>query len=81
MIEPSQNTDSSIFLNALREAYPNPVWNPNSTLHITAHSRASDLRRLGWNIKAVQDKEYKNAVRPRKKRYGYLLILEAENVA
>lgn len=80
MIEPAANTDAGIFLQALKEAYPEPVWNPNSTLQITAHSRASDLRRLGWKIKAVRDKDYKNAIRPHKKRWGYVLE-ELEQVA
>lgn len=46
-VMPSEGTDSYRLLRALMMG---PVWNPNSSLNLMAHSRASDLRKLGWSV-------------------------------
>lgn len=68
---PEVGTDCRRFLDALIAAAPDPVWRPNSTLEITAHSRASDLRDLGWIVESVNRP---NPDRPRKPVWGYRLL-------
>jgi hypothetical protein len=67
---PAAGTDSHKLLTAMLSAYPHPVWNPNSRLNITAHSRASDLRDLGWSVESVRGEAVPGT---RKRAYGYRL--------
>jgi hypothetical protein len=69
---PNPNTDNDVLLLALQAAHPDPVWNPNSKLGLTAHSRVSELRKLGWEIECVRRSTPKHA-KKRKAQYGYVL--------
>lgn len=70
-IMPNVGTDNDRFLIALQENQPDVFWNPNSKLGITAHSRANDLRKLGWEIVAVQRYVPTHA---KKRQWGYRLV-------
>lgn len=64
-------TDNDRFLAALERSYPDPVWDPNSTLNITAHSRASELRKQGHDIRACRLTDPQH---PKGVRHGYRLV-------
>lgn len=68
--QPTPNTDAARLLEALQVAYPEPSWDPNSRLQLTAHSRASDLRELGWDVRAcrIADPAHRKG-----RRHGYRL--------
>lgn len=57
-------------LDELLAAYPHAAWQLNSRLNITAHSRASDLRQLGWDVEAVSRPDPSGG---RKRQHGYKL--------
>lgn len=68
---PKPDTDNRRMLEALIAAAPDFAWNLNYALELTAHSRASDLRDLGWLI------EWEQRSRPgkgRKRDNGYRLL-------
>jgi hypothetical protein len=67
---PTPGTDADRFIVELQTFYPYAVWSPNERLGITAHSRANDLRQLGWSIESVRKVDH--AAR-KGKRFGYLL--------
>lgn len=67
---PKPGTDNARFLDALIAAHPGWVSRPNSRLNIMAHSRASDLRDMGYRIEA---KRFPDPDRPRKPDYRYRL--------
>ena len=52
-------------------AFPETVWNPNSSLSLMAHSRAADLRKLGWEIEAVR---VSDPEAPKGAKWGYRLL-------
>lgn len=66
---PTPGTDSHKLLTALLESPTATIWNPNSRLQLTAHSRASDLRRLGWEVNSLSMKRLSGG----KRIYGYTL--------
>ena len=68
---PKPGTDSALMLDDLIAHYPDPAWALNSRLGITAHSRASNLRDLGWDVESVSRP---NPANPRKRLYGYKLV-------
>ena len=68
---PKPGTDNDTLLLALQENQPDVFWNPNSKLGITAHSRASELRKMGWDIVAVQRWVPEHA---KKRQWGYQLL-------
>lgn len=70
---PNPNTDNDVLLLALQAAAPDPVWNPNSKLGLTAHSRVSELRKLGWTIECVRRTPPTHA-KQTKTQYGYQLL-------
>lgn len=57
-------------LDALLRAYPQAVWNTNSRLGLTAHSRAAELRKLGWDVQSVNRRTSGTG---RRRDYGYVL--------
>jgi hypothetical protein len=69
MNAPTPGTDAARLLDAMRNAYPDPVWDADSGLHMKANSRAADLRKLGFDVECVS--------RPipgsRKRSWGYRL--------
>jgi hypothetical protein len=69
---PNEGTDNDRLLVALQGAYPGVLWNPSSKLVLTAHSRASDLRKLGWDI-LVERRRSPRGVKKGKQQYGYRL--------
>lgn len=67
---PQEGTDCARMLEALIDAFPEPAWSLNSALNLTAHSRASDLRDMGWNVKWVSRPDPRGG---RKRQSGYYL--------
>lgn len=67
---PNAGTDNARMLDALLRAYPNAVWNTNSRLGLTAHSRAPELRKLGWDVQSVNRRTSGTG---RRRDYGYVL--------
>lgn len=75
---PTPGTDNDRFLSALLDAYPHAVWNPNSRLQLTAHSRAANLRELGWDVQSVSRKSARDESR---REYGYVLRMPQTSIA
>jgi len=67
---PSPGTDNWRLLEDLLKNHPTPSWDCNSRLGMTAHSRASDLRRLGW---VVVHETRSTPRRAKKLGHGYAL--------
>lgn len=67
---PSAGTDAARMLDAMLASHPLPAWNLNRDLGITAHSRACDLRDLGWDVEAVPGERIPGT---RKRVRGYRL--------
>jgi hypothetical protein len=67
---PTEGTDNDRLLVALQGAYPDVVWNPSSKLQLTAHSRVSELRKLGWTI-VVERRPSPRGIKKGKQQYGY----------
>jgi hypothetical protein len=59
-------------LDTLIAAFPEPAWDLNSRLQITAHSRAADLRRLGYGVEHVS----RSIEGRRKLQHGYKLTTQ-----
>ncbi len=74
---PAAGTDNARLLDALLESYPHAVWAPNGRLKLMAHSRAADLRKLGWTVESVRRKNHATG-RP---EYGYVLQMQAASIA
>jgi hypothetical protein len=55
-------------LDALLEAYPHAVYSPYGKLKLIAHSRAADLRRLGWDVQSVSRRDTNGGL-----EHGYVL--------
>ena len=70
---PAPGTDCARLLNALIAAHPEPVWSPNSRLGITAHSRAAELRKLGWDIVSVSRPAPGPVTGRQRRQFGYKL--------
>jgi hypothetical protein len=68
---PNEGTDCDRLLLALQMAHPEVVWNPNSSLSLMAHSRAADLRKLGWDVEAVRVRDLES---PKGAKWGYRLV-------
>lgn len=67
---PNPDTDASRLLLDLLAHHPNPSYDCNSRLGMTAHSRACDLRDRGWHVASTT----KRVPRRRKKTaWGYTL--------
>lgn len=64
---PTPGTDAHRLLEALLNG---EVKNPNRRLNLMAHSRASDLRKLGWKVSVRREPNRRN---PRKPHYIYAL--------
>lgn len=69
---PTEGTDNDRLLVALQGAFPGVLWNPSSKLQLTAHSRVSDLRKLGWEI-VVERQPTPSGIKKGKQQYGYRL--------
>jgi hypothetical protein len=67
---PKPGTDNDRLLIALQDAYPHVVWSPNTRLELTANSRATNLRELGWDVKSESEPA---PTHPKGRRYGYRL--------
>jgi hypothetical protein len=69
-IVPKPGTDNARMLAALQGAYPAAAWDLNDRLKLTANSRAAELRKLGWDVEAVRQRD---PFHPKGKRNGYVL--------
>ena len=69
---PNAGTDNDVLLTALQAAHPKPLWNPSSKFRLTAHSRVSELRKMGWDIECVR-RRTPSGVKKGKQQYGYVL--------
>lgn len=72
---PNPGTDCDRFLLALQGIAPSILWNANSSLSIMAHSRAADLRKLGWDIVSVRETDLDS---PKGVRWGWKLRTPVE---
>lgn len=75
---PAMGTDNGRLLDAMLQAYPNAYWNPNSRLKLMAHSRAADLRKLGWDVQAVSRRGTSTGAR---REHGYVLRTMPDGIA
>lgn len=73
---PGAGSHNERFLDALLAAYPHAYWKPSGRLHITAHSRASELRLLGWDVQSVH-----RTTPGGRLEYGYVLRMPDATVA
>lgn len=53
-VMPAEGTDCHRLLTALMLG---PQPNPNSRLNLMAHSRASDLRKMGWDVSVKRQRQ------------------------
>jgi len=68
---PKPGTDTFKLLEAMLHNAPHyEVWSPNSLLNITAHSRAANLRAVGWQVESIRGPKI---IGTRKREYGYRL--------
>lgn len=72
---PNVGTDNDRLLVALQGAYPGVLWNPSSKLQLTAHSRITNLRELGWEIQ-TERRRSPRGVKKGKQQYGYRLVTD-----
>lgn len=67
---PREGTDAYAMLGAMMDAWPDPIWDANARLRITAHSRAAELRANGWEVSSVREAD---ETHPKGARWGYRL--------
>lgn len=72
-VMPKEGTDCHRLLVAMMRG---PVTNPNSWLNLMAHSRASDLRKMGWDVQVKRCPSRSENVR--KASYVYSLVTPPE---
>lgn len=74
---PSAGTHNAKLLGALLDAHPAAVWHPNSRMRLMAHSRAADLRALGWPVVCVKRIDPETGLL----QHGYVLRMRRADVA
>lgn len=67
---PNPGTDVDRLLLALQTVAPDTLWDANSKLSLMAHSRAADLRKLGWDVESVRKSD---PTAPKGERWGWRL--------
>lgn len=72
-VMPTPGTDNRRLLEAMMRG---PVTNPNSWLSLTAHSRASDLRKMGWDVQVTRSPS--RSGNRRKPNFTYSLLTPAD---